>query len=702
MDGGEAFVDETQGEIFTSLEDRHSSEHDESTFAWQEDWFDEGADLGQGIGQDVVGLKPEQVLKRYWMYDSFRPLQRDIIDSVLSGYDTLALLPTGGGKSICFQIPGLMLKGTTLVITPLISLMKDQVDHLRSKGIKATAIHSGMGAERIRQTMDNCLYGSYKFLYISPERLSSLRFREQLANLSISLLVVDECHCICQWGYDFRPSYLGILELKNYIPQVPIIALTATATPDVLQDIKQILGFGQEARTFCRSFYRGNLSYAIRRTNNKEETLGYILNRVAGSSIVYCRSREQCRDLAHYLTRELGISATFFHAGLTHTERDIRQNRWKSGEVRVMVATNAFGMGIDKPDVRLVVHMSMPSSLEEYYQEAGRAGRDGLRSYAVVLLSEIDPKLLERRLKDSFPSEEYILYTYDMLCNYLGIGEGEGLDRSYEFDIKDFVRIYRMRPAQTKPAIDIMALSGWLEYKEEDAASRLMFVCTREDLYREYVGHDKLLRALLRSYTGLFSDYVFINETEIALLTGYTAQEVYEILILLSKQGILHYIPRRNIPRIIFRIRREDTKYLKLQRTAYKERQERMQERINAVLTYVRSESECRASILSAYFGEKGLAPCTKCDNCLAPQEQGLRRYIIETCRYYLHQKRREGLGRLLLQDLVDTLDYQAQDIITAVRYLVAEAEPVDGTYLRLVGDILIFEDTMSQKEHIL
>lgn len=673
-------------------EEVYINEADESRLDWTESWADEAlSPLAQSLipPQDLQADEPEYWLKRYWGYDSFRPLQREVIVSALEGHDTMALMPTGGGKSICFQIPGLMLKGITLVITPLISLMKDQVDHLRSYGVKAAAIHSGMGGAKIRQTLDNCLYGQYKFLYVSPERLSSEQFLRQLGELDISLLVVDECHCICQWGYDFRPSYLNILELRSLVPNVPIMALTATATPDVVREVQYILGFGRDARFFQKSFYRDNLSYSIRYTEQKEEMLGYILERVPGSVIVYCRSRERCRELAEDIQKNFGQTATFFHAGLTHTEREIRQNRWMQGDIRVMVATNAFGMGIDKPDVRLVVHLTMPSSLEEYFQEAGRAGRDGQRSYAVALISRQDSTLLNRRYQDSFPPEDYILYCYEMLCNYLGVGEGEGLNRGYDFDIQDFIYRYRMRPTQTKPAIEIMALSGWLEYKEDDNTSRLMFICTREDLYQEYVGHDKLLRALLRTYTGLFADYVFINEGDIALLTGYTQEEVYIMLTTLAQQGILHYIPKRNIPRIIFRIRREDTQYLRLQRSAYHERQQRMSERIRAVQDYIQPGQTCRSRLLLSYFGENASLACTKCDVCLTKPSEGLRWYIVEDCLQKIQVKREAGEHFLSLVDIVRSLPHTEEDTLTAIRYIVAEAL-LPG--LRLSADLLFLD----------
>lgn len=681
------------------------SEADESLVAWEsDDWAEESSlnviasvETKSSSHKKDRDCSPEEVLHRYWGYEAFRPLQREIVQSVLDGYDTMALLPTGGGKSVCFQVPGLMREGITLVITPLISLMKDQVDHLRRQGIKAAAVHSGMTGDQIRQTLDNCLYGSYKFLYVSPERLASERFRRHLSELSVGLLVVDECHCICQWGYDFRPSYLHILELRELLPDIPLIALTATATPEVATEIRRILGFDEGAKFFQKSFYRENISYAIRYSNDKYGMLAHILSRVAGSVIVYCRNRELCRDLAKYIRNELGEEATFFHAGLTYAEREIRQNRWMSGECRIMVATNAFGMGIDKPDVRLVIHWTLPSSVEEYFQEAGRAGRDGQLSYAVAIVADQDEGLVKRRYSDAFPEVPYIKHCYEMLCNYLGVGEGEGFNHSYSFDLRHFIQTCRMRPAQTKPAIDIMALSGWLEYKEDDSNSRVMVVCRREDLYREHVGHDELLRALLRRYTGLFADYVFISETELAMLTGYTQQEVYGMLTALDRKGLLHYIPKKNIPRIVFRIRREDSCYLRLSPKAYQERRERMQERIGAMLGYMQREGGCRSKRLLAYFGEEMQEACGKCDICLARPVEGLRQYIIEDCASLLRGLRAEGRESLSLVDFVRSLRHSESDALTALQYLSVEDMREE---MRLLGDLIIFVG-MSSKGNV-
>lgn len=675
------------------------SEQDEERFLWPEDWISEVTSptvytRQKGEAKDC-DLTPEEVLKRYWGYDAFRPLQRDIVQSALEGKDTLALLPTGGGKSICFQVPGLMLPGITLVVTPLISLMKDQVDHLRARGVKATAIHSGMHGQRITQAIENCIHGQYKFLYISPERLASSRFRQQLEHLNVSLLVVDECHCICQWGYDFRPSYLNILTLRELLPEVPILALTATATPDVAAEIRHTLRFGRDSQTFQKSFFRPNLSYSIRRTEDKERMILHILERVEGSAIVYCRNRNLCRQMAKYLQKE-GISATFFHAGLTYTEREMRQNRWMQGEIRVMVATNAFGMGIDKPDVRCVIHLMMPSSLEEYFQEAGRAGRDGKKSYAVVLLSSTDKQQLLRRISDSFPPIDYIHDTYDALCTYLGIGESEGYEHSYDFEYDLFVRNFHMRPVQTRSAIEIMQLSGWLSYHEDDTRSRLMFIYTREQLYQSHVAHDHLLRGILRLYTGLFSDYVFVSELDIAQLTGYTVDDVYIMLTKLNRIGVLHYIPHKNTPRIHFHIRRENSRHLRIPHSAYQDRLERLRERIEATVSYITKQDVCRSRLLLHYFGEQSNVSCGHCDVCLERLPVGLRHYIVEDTAQQIEKLlAEEGCQHLTISQVCSTLSYAHSDIIKAVQYLTAERFDLSWT---LVGNSIFRKETLPKE----
>lgn len=668
-----------------------AQEADETTHSWSEDLWQSTPqplpitpiDLEQYSTGDY---SPEQVLKAFWGYDSFRLQQRAIVDSILEGRDTLGLMPTGGGKSVSFQVPALMISGLTLVITPLISLMKDQVDRLRSKGIKAAAIHSGMGAGQIRQTLDNCIYGRYKFLYISPERLASTSFRDFLPHLGVRLLVIDECHCICQWGYDFRPSYLNILQVRTLLPEVPVLALTATATPDVVREIQQSLGFREGSRVLTSSFFRPNLSYAIRRTPDKMSMILHILGRVQGSTIIYCRSRELCQTMAKALT-EQGISASYFHAGLTHLERERRQNEWMTDGVRVMVATNAFGMGIDKPDVRLVLHMAMPSSVEEYFQEAGRAGRDGHKAYCVVLVGDQDASLLRRRVLDAFPEREYIHKVYNSLCSYLRIGMGEGYQRSYDCDLEDFIVRFRMRPVQTYSAIDIMQVAGWLTVHTDETRSIVTMLYTREELYQPEVGHDALLRALLRQYTGLFSDYVAVSETDLAQLTGLSAEEVYQELSQLSRQGILHYIPKKNVPRIVFQIRREEAEHLHLPCSAYEERRDRLTERIGASVQFIEREDVCRSRLLLSYFGEESDLSCGMCDVCLRREASGLRHHLIEDVRLRLEALREEGKSEHhTLEHLCSLLPHSPADVLQAVQYLasIGWGVSLSGSTLRL------------------
>lgn len=672
-----------------------ASEEDDPFFShgiWPEDLFDQlqpptpfqtPQDPRPGVPDQA--LSPEEILQRYWGYTAFRPLQRDIIQACLEGRDTLGLMPTGGGKSITFQVPGLLLPGLTIVITPLISLMKDQVDHLRARGIRATAIHSGMSVEKVQQALDNCLYGRYKFLYVSPERAGSESFQTWLQHLEVSLLVVDECHCVCQWGYDFRPAYLDIPRLRPLLPDVPILALTATATEEVVEDIFHALAFRSGYAFYKKSFLRPNISYSIRYSEDKPAMMLHILSRVAGAAIIYCRNRQQTQTVSEEL-RAVGISSTFYHAGLTYQEREMRQSRWMRGEVRVMVATNAFGMGIDKPDVRLVIHLTMPTSLEEYYQEAGRAGRDGERSYAVAIVNRSDDRQLSRRLEDSFPSKDYIRYTFDQLCSFLSIGEGEGLGRSFDFDIERFIRIFHMRPIQTRHALSIMQLAGWLEYNEDGSRSLLRFLIPSRELYQPHIGPDKLIRTILRTYTGLFADYVTIDEGDLALLTGYSEEEVYTYLTALSRQDVLHYIPKKHLPRLRFLVRREDSEYLRIPYAVYQERKDRMSDRIAAVRSYIAEGDTCRSRLLLSYFGEEDSAPCGLCDVCLRRHPSGLNQFVIDALK--------EELDRTFFQQTGDTypvtkiteaLPYNPLDLIQGLRYLAGEPEEgftLDGAYL--------------------
>lgn len=628
---------------------------------------------------------PLSILKRYWGYDSFRPLQPEIIQSVLDGHDTLGLMPTGGGKSITFQVPAMILPGLTLVITPLISLMKDQVDRLRAMGIKATAIHSGMTREKILDTLDNCIYGRYKFLYVSPERLSSRLLQAHLSELNISLLVVDECHCICQWGYDFRPSYMQIEELRRQLPGVPVLALTATATPLVVEDICLHLGFGDDSNIFRQSFLRPNLSYAIRRTNNKEEMMLHILTRVEGSAIVYCRNRKLTKAIAELLS-ERGVSAEFYHAGLSYIERERRQNRWMAGETRVMVATNAFGMGIDKPDVRVVIHLMMPPSLEDYFQEAGRAGRDGQRAYAVALVGDMDASKLNRRIEDQFPPMDYVMRVYEAVCNFLQVGEGEGLGHRFDFDIDLFMRKFRMHPTRTHSAIEILQTAGLWTYDEEDSRSRLQITYTREALYQlDDLGYDQMIRTLLRTYTGLFTDYVFIDETIVAQKMNLSANEVYMQLTQLSKRGIVHYIPRKNVPTLLFHAYREDPKHVHVPASAYQVRKQRLTERIKAVEAYITDNDTCRNRLLLAYFGESLRQSCGECDVCLKHTDSQLPHGLLEDIMLALNELLTPETPTCSLETFLTHLPHHQALVPEELRIVLSQR-----TDFALDGDMLI------------
>lgn len=614
-----------------------------------------------------------QILTKYWGYTEFRPLQEDIIHSVYEGKDTLGLMPTGGGKSITFQIPALCMEGICIVVTPLIALMKDQVDNLKKLGIKATAIYSGMTRQEIIVHLENCIFGDYKFLYVSPERLSTEIFLAKLQAMKVCLLVIDESHCISQWGYDFRPSYLAIADIRKHLPNVPILALTATATPEVVNDIQEKLQF-RKKNVFMKSFLRKNLAYIVRQTeeDNKLDTLLYILNKINGSAIVYVRNRKRTKEIATFL-QQAGISANYFHAGLNREEKDLRQNKWKTGECRVIVSTNAFGMGIDKPDVRLVIHIDMPGSLEEYYQEAGRAGRDEQKAYAVVLSTKTDKTKLKKRLADEFPEKKFIHRVYEALGNYYQIAVGFGVETVHDFNINEFCSIFKFPVLQTHHALKVLDLSGYIEYTEEiDNASRLMFVCNRDELYKYSYSHkktDEILQALLRSYTGLFADYVYINESLLATRANSTPQEVYDILCTLSKQRIVHYIPHKKTPLIIYTQTREDQKYLLIPRSAYEERKERATNRIACVLKYISEDHLCRSRMLLSYFGEKEAKDCGICDVCLSKNQSGINNYEFNAIRECLQIALREK-SPLAVDDLINRLPFDAEKCFTVIRFL--------------------------------
>ena len=569
-----------------------------------------------------------EILKKYWGYDNFRGIQEEIIQSIGKGNDTLGLMPTGGGKSITFQVPALAQEGLCIVITPLIALMKDQVQNLRNRGIKALAVYSGMTREEIVVALENCIFGNYKFLYISPERLDTEIFQTKLRHMKVSMITIDESHCISQWGYDFRPAYLKIADIRKALPNVPVLALTATATPEVVNDIQEKLAFREGSQVFRMSFERKNLAYIVRATENKAEELLHILNKTSGSAIVYTRNRKRTREIAELLTNN-HITATFYHAGLNNEVKDQRQQSWLTEEHRVMVATNAFGMGIDKPNVRLVVHIDMPDSPEAYFQEAGRAGRDGQKAYAVLLYAKNDKSNLNKRIPDTFPDKEYIRQVYEHINYHFQMAMGDGLGCMFAFNLDEFCRNFKHFPVQADSALKILTRAGYLEYTDEqDNGSRLLFTIHRDELYKlqEYdSATEKLINIILRSYTGLFTDYAYISEEALSVRSGLSRQEIYDILIMLSQRHIIHYIPRKKTPYIIYTRERQETNRIHLSREVYEERKECYAKRIQAMIDYATAEENCRSRMLLRYFGEKNGHNCGHCDVCLKKHPSGLK-----------------------------------------------------------------------------
>ena len=574
------------------------------------------------------------ILKQYWGYDDFRGIQKEIIESICSGHDTLGLMPTGGGKSITFQVPALAQKGVSIVITPLIALMKDQVDHLLRRGIKAAAIYSGLTHEEIIITLENCIFGDVKLLYVSPERLASELFQTKLRHMKVSFITVDEAHCISQWGYDFRPSYLEIANIRKLLPGVPVLALTATATPAVVDDICEKLSRSEECgvrserfNVFRMSFERKNLVYVVRQAHDKREQLIHILSRLQGTAIVYVRSRQRTKEYAELLMKA-GISATFYHAGLDTSVKDERQQAWQEGKTRVIVATNAFGMGIDKPDVRVVIHIDCPDSIEAYFQEAGRAGRDGLRSYAVLLYNNGDKRKLEKRVADTFPEKDYIRQVYEHLAFFYQIGVGSGYNHTFEFNIDKFCHAFHHFPIQVDSALKILTRAGYIEYTEEqDNQARLMFTISRGELYKlenNSPNEDKIITTLLRNYGGLFTDYHYIDEGFLASQTALEPQQVYQTLKGLGQRHILHFIPQKKTPYIRYTQRREDKEYLQFTPAIYEERLDQFRQRIQAVIQYATDDHVCRSRQLLRYFGETDSHDCGLCDVCLSHRKGGI------------------------------------------------------------------------------
>ena len=560
------------------------------------------------------------VLRKNWGYDKFRPLQEEIILSVLNGDDTLGLMPTGGGKSLTFQVPGLCFSsGLTVVVTPLISLMKDQVDNLKLRRVKAVALHSGMTAKENRIAWENLVNGKARFLYVSPEKLQNDKFLLELRNLEINFITVDEAHCISQWGYDFRPSYLNIIKLRKIKPNAPILALTATATPTVAKDIMNQLGFRHD-NIFRKSFSRDNISYIVRKSDTKIHDVLHILSKTSGSAIVYVRSRKKTKEISDFLN-SAGISSNFYHAGIDGTLKTQRQNDWKQGLVRVMVATNAFGMGIDKPDVRVVIHYDLPPSLEEYYQEAGRAGRDGKTSYAVLLSSKTDKGQLHKHITEAFPERSFVKTTYEQICNNLHFSIGEGYEAVREFDLVRFCTLFEgQEEKKCKASLRLLGQAGYMHFIEDaEKRSRMKILCEREELY-DVKYPDKntgdVLAMCLRLYTGLFSDYVYIRETEIAFNLKLSNSQVYESLLMLDKMKIINFIPRSGLPMIYLPTAREEKHALIIGKDIYEERKAIIEKRTEAVIDYAFKDSTCRVKRMLSYFGENNAKECGKCDVC--------------------------------------------------------------------------------------
>lgn len=614
----------------------------------------------------------KEILKTYWGYDDFRSLQEEIIRSVLDGKDTLALMPTGGGKSLTYQVSGLAMEGVCLVVTPLIALMKDQVEDLKNRGIPAEAIYTGMRRDRVESIINKCIYDTVKFLYVSPERLYSERFREKLRLMNVCLITVDEAHCISQWGYDFRPPYLRIAEVREFFPGVATLALTATATPEVVEDIQKQLHFSTP-NVLSKSFRRENISYVIRDTEAKPLELFNILSKVQGGAIVYVRTRLKASSIAAFLNKS-GIKSDFYHAGLSSAQRARRQEAWKSGKVPVVVATNAFGMGIDKADVRVVVHYDVPDSPEAYFQEAGRAGRDGKRAYAVLLSSRAALGGLQKRIDDAFPPKDYILRVYEALANYYQLGEGEGQGRAFEFNLKLFARNFKLNEARVMSAISILEVAGFLGYTTDiNSRSRVMFTVLRDRLYEFETGDpllERLMVLLMRNYAGIFVQDAYVDEGFLADQLDVTRKVLYDAFISLAKRKIIRYVPGDVKPYIVYYQPRLPLSYITIGREAYENRKELFVTKIGAMARYIRDDETCRQLLLMEYFGQKEDKPCGICDVCIGKKKR-------------LHREERKSLEERILQ----VLARQNTNIRELVRQLGEDKEVVVEQIRKLLDE---------------
>ncbi|MCR4603210.1 MAG: RecQ family ATP-dependent DNA helicase [Prevotella sp.] len=620
-----------------------------------------------------------EILKRYWGYEGFRGIQEDIIKSISTGHDTLGLMPTGGGKSITFQVPALACEGVCLVITPLIALMKDQVQNLKRRGIRAAAIHSGMSRDEIIQTLENAIFGAVKLLYVSPERLSTDIFIHKVHHMQVSFICVDEAHCISQWGYDFRPSYLAIADIRKELPGVPVLALTATATPLVVDDIQERLAF-KEKRVFRMSFERTNLAYIVLHVTDKAQQILHLLNNHQGSVIIYTRSRRRTKEISDMLNAA-GFSATFFHAGLDNPVKDQRQKDWQSNKIRIMVATNAFGMGIDKPDVRFVIHADCPESIEAYFQEAGRAGRDGEKAHAILLFSHVDQAKLLKLIQDTYPSKDEIRQVYDHLAYFFQIAVGSGYNTVHEFPIEKFCKSFRHFPTRVLSALKILQRAGYLEYnEEEDGRARIRFILERDELYRLHDNNpteDALIVTLLRNYSGLFNDYRYIDEAFLAEQTGQTRPQVYLTLKELHRKRIVDFIPQKSTPFIRYTQRREESEHLILPPAVYDNLKERYTERIHKMIAYATSNNKCRSRMLLHYFGEESNRSCGLCDVCMEEERTENGHADIEQA------------SQMILELLADEKPHH----ISILHSLPIPYSLIDASLAQLVGEEIIADD---------
>ncbi len=614
--------------------------------------------------------KYHKILLQYWGYQSFRPLQEDIIHSIVDGKDTLALMPTGGGKSLTFQVPALANEGLCIVITPLIALMKDQVENLKKLNINAIAIYSGMSKNEIDIALDNCIFGNIKFLYISPERISTEIFRFRVKKMKINIIAIDESHCISQWGYDFRPSYLKIAELRELVPNVPFLALTATATPDVVDDIQEKLQF-KEKNVLQKSFERKNLVYLVRKVEDKNKYLLDTLNKVKGSGIIYVRSRKKTKETAIFLEKN-NISADYYHAGLKHEVRSRKQNGWKSGNIRIMVSTNAFGMGIDKSNVRFVIHLDLPDNIEAYFQEAGRAGRDEKKAFAVLLYNNSDKVKAEKRISANFPDISTIKEVYQSLGNYTKTPYGGGKHMSFDFNIGEFAARYKYNILTIFSSIKFLQKEGLIEYTDElFNSSKIHFIIERNDLYKFQIANSKFdtfIKLLLRSYTGLFSDYVNIDELSLARKSKLDIKSTYNYLNKLKSYGIINYIQKKNNPIIVFTEERLDDKTLTISKVNYDIIKDRFVKRINAIINYASSDNKCRSQMLLSYFGEKNANRCGVCDVCNRRNELDLNKYefdiIVKDLKELLIKK------DLNIDDIIEKLIYRKEKVLKVIQWL--------------------------------